>query len=126
MERVSEAVEGQCAGERDRVPAIDQPATEPPLSLGELVKVNPRRVLVKAGRKLVLCFFHRHAIDVIDALARCIIAESLSAAGESVIVGGTAKGRAGRAHVIGCNALRQWGYGFSPPVSGLRPVSQPD
>src|SRR5258708_25682575 len=106
MERVSEAVEGQCAGERDHVPAMDQPATEPRLSLGELVKVNPRRVLVKAGRKLVLCFFHRRAIDVIDALARCIVAESLGAAGKSMIVGGAANGRAGRANVAGRNELR--------------------
>ena len=38
VEGVGEAVEGERAGERDDVAAVDQPAAEPALAFGVLVK----------------------------------------------------------------------------------------
>ena len=55
----------ESAGERDDMPAIDQPASEPPLRLGELVE-GTRAVFCKTRRDLVFRLLDRHAVDVVD------------------------------------------------------------
>src|SRR5205085_12094111 len=54
VERVGEAVEGERAGERDHVPAVDQPLAEAALRFGELVEVHARRILVEPGGERML------------------------------------------------------------------------
>src|SRR5262252_5767588 len=105
------------------MPTIDQPASEPPLSFSELVKMDSRRILVKAGCELVLGFFHGHAMHMVDALARQIVGESSRAAGERVVVGGAAERWAGCANVPGCNQRRQGGHVPSRRRGGLVPLS---
>ena len=83
MEGVGEAVEGQRAGERDHVPAVDQPPAETALAFGELVEMNARGVLIEPGRDLVLGLLDGDAVDVIDALADLIIPEAIRAAGQA-------------------------------------------
>ena len=57
--------------------AIDQAAAEPPLPLRKLVEVNPRGILVEPRRKLMLGFFDRHPVDMVDPLARLVIAPAV-------------------------------------------------
>ena len=104
VEGVGEAVEGQRAGERDDMPAIDEPPAEAAVLGGVLVEVDFCRVLVEARRDLVLGLLDRHAVDMVDALARRIVAKAVRAAGELEIVGGGVERRAGRAEVFGIDA----------------------
>src|SRR5216683_8089550 len=80
VESVAEPVERQRAGERNHVPAIDQAAAEPALTLGELVEVDLGRILVQSCRDLVLGLLYRHAVHVIDPLAGRVVAKALRAA----------------------------------------------
>ena len=52
MEGVGEAIEGQRAGQRDHVPAIDQPPAEAAAGLRELVEMHLGGVLVEPGGQL--------------------------------------------------------------------------
>ena len=57
--------------------AIDQPAAEAALALGELVEVHARGVLIEPRRDLVLGFLDRHAVDMVDLLADLVVAEAM-------------------------------------------------
>ena len=62
MEGVGEAVEGEGAGERDHVPAVDQPPAEAAHAFGVLVEMNTRRVLIEAaGAPCSVCHFYAKA-----------------------------------------------------------------
>ena len=86
MESVGEPVAGQRTGERDHVPAIDQPAAETALGLGKQVEVDARIVLVKPRGHLVFGFFDRHPVDVVDLFADVIVVIAIGAAGKGKII----------------------------------------
>ena len=89
------------------MPTIDQAPSEPTLTLGELVEVDPRRILVEASRDLMLGLFHSHAVHMVDALAGHIIAEPLGAAGKRMVVGGPIQGRTRLPDVADRHQFRQ-------------------
>ena len=59
VEGVGEAVEGERAGERDDVAAVDQPLAEAALLGAVLVEMDARGVLIEPGRDLMLGLFDR-------------------------------------------------------------------
>ena len=75
--------------------------------------MNARGVLVKPRRGHVLRFLDRDAVDVIDFLARFVVAETVWAAGEHAVVGRSIDRRAGGAKRGGLYVLRQLGHFFS-------------
>ena len=79
-QRIAEPVEGQRAGQRNHMPAIDQPAAEAALAFGILVEMDARGVLVEPGRHHVLGFFDRHAVDMVDSFAGFVIVPQMAAA----------------------------------------------
>src|ERR1700735_3751719 len=95
MESVGKPVEGQRTGDRDDVAAIDQALAEAALLGAVLVEVDARGVLIKPGRDLMLGFFDRVAVDVIDLLADLIVLEVIIATGEREIVSRYVERRAG-------------------------------
>ena len=99
VEGVGEAVEAQRARQRDDVAAVDQPPAEPALALAELVEMHLGGVLVEAGRDLVLGLLDGDAVDMVDALARRVVAPAMGRAGEREIVGGGVDLRAGGAEL---------------------------
>ena len=70
---IGKAVEAQRAGEREGVPAIDQPPVETALCGGKLVEMDPGGVLVEPRRDLVFGFLNGDAVDVVDALADLVV-----------------------------------------------------
>src|SRR5262249_60736203 len=66
VEGIGEPVEGERAGERDHVAAVDQAAAEPALRRRILVEMDARGVLIEPGCDLVLGLFHGYAVDVVD------------------------------------------------------------
>ena len=70
VEGVGEAIEAQCAGERNDVAAIDQTPPEAPLPLAELVEMDLGGVLIEPGGGLVLGLLDRDPVDMIDPFAR--------------------------------------------------------
>src|SRR6202044_364952 len=95
VEGVGEAVEGQRAGERDDVAAIDQPPPETTLLGVELIEMVARRVLINQRRNLMLGLFDRVTVDMVDLLADRVIAVAIGAAGKREIVSGDIERRAG-------------------------------
>ena len=85
VEGVGEAVETQRAGERDDMPAIDEPAPEAPLPLAELVEMHLGGVLIEPGRRLVLRLLDGDAVDMIDPLAGAIVLEPMRRAAELLV-----------------------------------------
>ena len=77
MEGVGEAVETERPGERDHMPAIDEPPPEAPLALAELVEMHLGGVLIEPGRRLVLGLLDGDAVDMVDALAGAIVLEPI-------------------------------------------------
>ena len=127
MEGVGEAVEGQRARQRDDVAAVDQPPAEAALALAELVEMHLGRVLVEARRDLVLGFLDGDAVDMVDALARRIVAPAMRRAGEGEIVGGDVDLRAGGAELAGRDAAGRSGTcvgGAGASGSRLRTITQ--
>ena len=109
MERIGEAVEAERARERDDVAAVDQPPSEPALRLAELVEMHLGGVLIEAGRDLMLGLLDRDAVDMVDPLARGVIAPAVRRAGEREVVGGDVERRAGGAEVVGRDGGRKIG-----------------
>src|SRR5437868_5190934 len=72
-EGVGKTIEGKRPREADDVAAIDQAPAKTPLTLGVLVKMNARRVLIEARRHHVLGLFDGYAVEVIDLLAFLIV-----------------------------------------------------
>ena len=113
VERIAEPVERERARQRDGVAAIDQPVAEAAFALGEVVEMNARGVLIKPRRDHVLGVLDRDAVDVIDLLARLVVAEAVRAAGQHGVVGRRIDRRAGGAELGGLHALRQLGHFFA-------------
>ena len=109
MEGVGEAVETQRAGERDHMPAIDEPAPEAPLPLAELVEMHLGGVLIEPGRRLVLGLFDGDAVDMIDPLAGAIVLEPIGRSAELRIERGAIDPRTGCAETCDGDRLRQFG-----------------
>src|SRR5215472_11953194 len=80
VEGIGETVEGESAGERDHVAAVDQAAAEPTLRRRVLVEMDARGVLIESRCDLVLGLFHGDAVDVVDLLADGVIAEAIGTA----------------------------------------------
>ncbi len=95
VERVGEPVEGKRAGDRDHMPAINQPAAEAPLLGSVQVEMNARGVLIEPGRGLMFGFLDCDPDHVIDALADLVVAEAMRAAGERKVVSRNVERRAG-------------------------------
>ena len=68
--------------------AIDQPPAEPALALAKQVEMDLGGILIEAGRDLVLGFLDGDAVDVVDALARSVVAPAMGRTGEGKIVRG--------------------------------------
>ncbi len=107
VKRVGEPVERERTRERDHMPAINQPAAEAVLALGELIEVHARRVLVDPRRHLMFGFLHRHAVHVVDLFADLIVAEAVRAAGKREVVMAHDHHRARFAEICGIDCLRQ-------------------
>src|SRR5215469_277671 len=75
--------------------AVDQPPPESSLAFDELIEMNARGVLIEPRRDLMLGFFDRDPVDVIDPLADVIVAETGGAAGEREVIGGDVDRRTG-------------------------------
>src|SRR5690606_22480544 len=86
MKGVRETVERQRAGERNDMPAVNEPATEAALRAIKLIEMHTRRVLIESRCDLVRSFIDRHAVAMVDLLARLVILETPRAAGEHIIV----------------------------------------
>ena len=70
MKAIGKPVEAERAREGNNITAVDQASAKSPLCLGELVEVDPGRILEQTGGHLVLGLFDGDAISVIDAFAR--------------------------------------------------------
>src|SRR5450759_3241231 len=105
MERVAEPVEAERTRQRNGVAAIDQAAAEAALALAELVEMHARGVLIKPRRDLMLGFLHRDAVDMIDFLARFVIAEAMRTAGQHRVIDRSIDRRAGGAELRDIHAL---------------------
>src|SRR5262249_61966033 len=79
---IGKAVEGERAGQRDHVAAVDQTATEPALRRRILIEMDARGALIEPGCDLVLRLFYGDAGHVIDFLADGVIAEAIGTAGK--------------------------------------------
>ena len=99
MEGVGEAVEAERAGERDHMPAVDEPPAEAPLPLAELVEMHFRGVLVEPGRRLVLGLFDGDAVDMIDPFAGAIVLEPMRRSAELPVERGAVDRRTGCAEI---------------------------
>src|SRR5712672_1715611 len=86
MKSVGEPIEGQRPRERNHMAAINQPAAEAALALGELLEVKASGVLIEPGRDLVFGLLDRHAVAMIDLLAGLIVGIAPCASGERIIV----------------------------------------
>src|SRR5215472_18841758 len=100
MERVGEAVERERPRERNDVAAVDEAPTEAALALGELIEMNPCRVLIKPRRDLMLRLLDRHAVAVVDFLADRIVVPAVRPARERQIIGGGVDPRASGAERV--------------------------
>ena len=87
--------------------AIDQATAEAALAFGELVEVNLGGVLVQPGGELMLGLFDRHAVDMVDLLARQKIAPAIRRAGQGEVIFARVDHRAGVAELVGRERARQ-------------------
>ncbi len=63
------------------MPAVDQALAETAFAFGVLVEMHARGVLIKPRREHVIGFLDRHAVHMIDLLARLVILPHMRAAG---------------------------------------------
>src|ERR1700730_3963065 len=109
MEGVSKAVEGQCPGERNDMPTVDEPALVAALFGDELVKMNARRVLVEPRGDLMLGFLNGHTLEMVDPFSRLVVVKEVPTTSELEVVGRQIDHRAGRPQRVGRDRLRQRG-----------------
>jgi hypothetical protein len=80
MKCVVQPVERQRTRHRNHDTTIDDAFAETAFRLRVLVEMHFGRILVQTGRHLVLGFFDRHAVDMVDLFADFIIAPAIGTA----------------------------------------------
>src|SRR4029078_10981345 len=89
--------------------AIDGPASETLLALGELIEMDAGSVLVESRGNLVLGLLDRDSVHVVDPIAGFVVAEAMRAARKRCVIGRNVDFRACRAQLCGLDLLRQVG-----------------
>ena len=89
--RVLQSVVAERPGKRDDMPPVNNSAPERSAFRFNLVEVDARRVLPKAGGKSVFRLLQGDAVDMINAFPDFIVVPKVGAAGESAIVGSSAE-----------------------------------
>ena len=75
--RIGKAIKAERPGNRNDDAAIDQAFAKPAVFLSVRIKMHFRRVLIESCGDLMLSFFDRHAVHMIDFFANLIIVKSM-------------------------------------------------
>src|SRR3954469_2492293 len=66
--------------------AIDQASREAAFRFRELIEMDSRRILIEPRRHLVLGFFDRDAVDMVDFFTDLVVGKAIVAASKSEVV----------------------------------------
>ena len=124
-EGVGEAVEAERPRQADDVAAIDQPPAEPALPFRVPVEMHLGGVLVEPGRGGVLGLLDRHAVGMVDLLARFVVAPAPGLAGQGVVPARRVEA-GGRRQPVRGDGLRQVGHGRFGRRRGRIPLAHHD